>query len=281
MAKPRKATALFEVYGRMRSDAQSDKPSFQLGMPGWLRRDKTETDSAPPADPPISISDHEPSAPSHPGLRVSVDSVHQTINVMLSFGGAAVAGSVLVVMIGLAYIVGRHSSRSPIPLLADRTTEELRRDQPRADVLELHPESANPAIARSLTPTQAAKPSPKPQAWNDPRPPSTLVVDDMKRTVGLNYVIIQSYPDEKEAQNARDLLLQRGILCTVEPAPANWSHSSWKMYSVIGIKGFDKIRNSEEFDAYIRSIMEVSKEFAGRVKFKQFEPAAYKWRETK
>jgi hypothetical protein len=52
------------------------------------------------------------------------------------------------------------------------------------------------------------------------------------------------------------------------------------MFSVIGTKGFDRI-HSAEFEKYVAQIKQVSDEFAGKSKFKQFDPKAYKWKEAK
>jgi hypothetical protein len=100
---------------------------------------------------------------------------------------------------------------------------------------------------------------------------------DVKRQVGLNYVIVQSYPNEEDANKARDALNQAGILCTVERGIPGWK-STW--YMVVGINGYDKIR-TKEFEQYIESINAVSAKFGGNSKFKKFEPQPKKWEGTK
>ncbi len=273
-------------------------------MPRWLGRRKShEFDGAAPSSlspdsevdlstttaierfSPMRATGDEPATPSRPGVRVSVDSADQTINLVLSYSSAAVAGFSVLVVLALAFVLGKHSGRGPLPLLADRTTEDVKRDAPRGYVLNVasEPASSSGAITPDITPNiPPVRPSAKPQTWNDPRPPSTLTVDDEERTIGLNYVIVQSYPDRKDADAAHDILVKNRILCTVEPTPANWfSNNGAQWYSVIGIKGFSKIRDSEEFDRYKASILQVSNEFAGRSRFKRFEPIAYKWREIK
>jgi len=109
---------------------------------------------------------------------------------------------------------------------------------------------------------------------NEPKPPTNMVVQDQNRTVGLNYVIVQSYPTAEEAKAACDALIKNDILCTVEKAPKGWP-AGW--YSVIGITGFDRISSSPKYERYIASIKAVGKQFAGSQKFKKFEPMAYKW----
>ena len=311
MAKRRKHTALFEVFGSGNTSSSSGERSTGWGLraPAWFGR-KGASDSSSDGfdafssssssaenDPTMSstalerfsprVVEDEPSTPSRPGMRLSVDSSDQTINLALSYSSAAVAGFSLLVVVALAFVLGKHSGRGPLPLLADRTTEQVKKDLPRGDVLNV---SSEPSLAGAINPEVSVpvpipasrQPAPRSNVkptWNDPRPPSTLEVDDEKRTIGLNYVIVQSYPDKKDAEAARDLLVKRGILCTVEPTPANWfSNNGAQWYSVIGIKGFSKIRDSEEFERYKASILEVSNEFAGRSRFKRFEPTAIKWR---
>jgi hypothetical protein len=294
MAKRKKPTALFEVFQQHAQSSSNGRSGWKLRAPSWLSRRKSE--DAPSAlamapvaepDPTTSIDrfaamrmeDDEPAAPSRPSVRVMVDSTEQTIKLVLSYGSAAVAGFALLVVLALTFVLGKHSVKEPLPLLADRTTDQVRHDAPRSEVLNV---AAEPAIVPEVVTTKPL-PKTKPlQKWNDPRPPATFVADDEERMIGMNYVIIQSYPDKKDADAARELLVKRGILCTVEPTPATWfSNNGQTWYSVIGIKGFSKIRESDEFKRYIASIMQVSDEFAGKVRFKRFEPTPYKWRETK
>lgn len=233
---------------------------------------------------PIVMHEDDANDRARPGVRVSVDSGDQTINLILSYGSAAVACFALMVVVGLAYVMGRHSARGPLPLLADRTTEEVRKDKPRGDVLDLGSGSGESVITPAVKAAQSAKPSPKKQDWNDARPPATLVTndDDKPRQVGLNYVIIQSYPDLKDAEAAKALLWKHGIKTTIEPPPAGWSvNNTVKIYTVIGKTGFDHIRNSPEYDRYCEQIMKLSDEFAGNTKYKRFQPSGYKWKDPK
>jgi hypothetical protein len=105
-------------------------------------------------------------------------------------------------------------------------------------------------------------------------------VQDDRRIVGLNYVVIQNYfDDRKAAEEARDVLLKHGVRCTVEPGPEGWANMKW--FSVVGTSGFDKTRQSPEYAQYVANIMNISKEYAGTSRFKQFDPQPFKWRETK
>src|SRR5207244_2736024 len=88
------------------------------------------------------------------------------------------------------------------------------------------------AVAPAPSPAPAPGPGAKPASYSYPHPPATLVVDGLKRQVELNYVVIWS-GSKKDAEDARDLLIKRGIPCTVERPPAGWASKSWDMFSVI------------------------------------------------
>jgi hypothetical protein len=105
------------------------------------------------------------------------------------------------------------------------------------------------------------------------------VVDDPKRTVGLTYVVIQSYPPEERAmaEEAVKLLNGKQVLCTTEtglPWAPRW-------ISVVGIKGFDRIRDSREYDQYLGRINQINDEMGGTVRFKRFDPKPFKWKEAR
>src|SRR5437867_3920306 len=120
MAK-RKA-ALFEVFNSTRSSSPArEKPRWRLP---WFNGENGNGHES--VERVVVEPDPEPTAPSRPGVRVSVDSVDQTISFVLSYGTAAVSGFALVVIVGLAFVLGRHAGRGPLLLLADRTTEEVR-----------------------------------------------------------------------------------------------------------------------------------------------------------
>jgi hypothetical protein len=119
----------------------------------------------------------------------------------------------------------------------------------------------------------------RPSQWTEPKAPAAYIVSDAARTVGLQYVIIQSYPEEEKqlAESAVKTLNDHGVLCTVErglPYAPSW-------YCVVGITGFARTRDVPEYDAYIASIQQISNQFAGTSKFKKFEPKPFRWREVK
>jgi hypothetical protein len=261
----------------------------------WLRRRHDGEASALTAPAP----DAPPATPAQPSRlwslipplpRMLLDSDRHVVDLKLSYTTALVSAFAVVAVIALAFVMGRHSAHAKFLSLADQTTEELRNGPAQPDVLDVGPEAAPMAMASQQRPagvTTAPPPNPAPAqpaqaqraSWNDPQSPTTHVGQSKVRVVNLNYVIVQSYPEQEKqmAQQACDLLNKRGIPCTIETA----LHYAPNWYVVVGLTSFDRVRNSPEYDAYVRQIEQVGVEFAGSSKFKKFEPRAFKWQQPK
>ena len=185
--------------------------------------------------------------------------------------------AVLVAVLVIVIVARRGGLR---PVLAGTSTAELRAGPAHPDVADGLDQSDPTDTSRAnvlrdaseVTATTGLQAS-SGEMMNEPKPPVPLVVQDQRRTIGLNYVIVQSYPTAEEAKSACDALIKNGIFCTVEKSLKGWS--DW--YSVVGIMGFDRI-SSPEYEKYKSAIEAVGKQFAGTSKFKKFEPAAYRWK---
>ena len=152
----------------------------------------------------------------------------------------AMVGAALLVVVIAAYLLGK--KQAP-PQYSPVTTEQVRKAP------------ANPAVMNVPGPATAEAVATTPP--NEVRP-SGPVADGSNRIVGMNYVIIQSYPDEKRATDARDALVKGGIDCTVvknHPFAPKW-------YSVIGTRGFSRT-NTQEYQDYIRKLDCQRKVFRG------------------
>jgi hypothetical protein len=137
-------------------------------------------------------------------------------------------------------------------------------------------EGARPANSVSTGTRNPQQPS-----FNDPRPPATFFTDDAHRQAGLNYAIIQSYPDRDRAEKAAEFLTKNGIACTVERDLPNWKLAWNNGCSVVGIRGFAKVNNNPLLEAYKKSIMDVSAKFTNnRSGFTSFQPSMYSWRKS-
>jgi hypothetical protein len=330
MARRKNAAALFEVIHA--DNGYSHRPS-RWSPRSWFSRGSSSS-SAPVAAETISYESAEPRGPSllarafslipsMPRIGMSVDPERQLVSLRFSYTGALVSAFTLVVLIALAYVVGRQTSHRPMPALAEQTTEELRNGPAYAEVLDIGGDtdppvamavgpapsgnrnvaaapnttaaSAQSAAARTSIaagqqqpqqPASAATPAVarpqqnlRPNHWVEPKAPDAIIVSDKNRSVGLQYVIIQSYPEEERAlaESAMQMLNQHGVLCTVErglPYAPTW-------YCVVGITGFARTKEVPEYDAYVARIQQISDQFAGTSKFKKFEPKPFRWREMK
>ena len=310
MAKRKHAAALFEVihtdnrfpsrhdrtsssrkgwFGRSRGSAESptrleaidrDEPQVAAG-PSMIERLAAGLASLPRRLPPI------------PRFVMKPDPERLTVRFQLSYTAAAIGGFAVVAAVALAFVVGRQVADRPRPALAEAATDDLMHGPANPDVLDVGSDDDFPpaAMATGRSPivpgglsATAAEGTPAPGAanppttWSQPARPTTHIVTDAKRMVGMTYVVIQSYPpaEKQMADDAVKLLNGNGLLCTTETTPyaPNW-------ISVVGITGFDRIRDSAEYDEYVGRIMGISNEMAGTSKFKRFDPKPFKWREMK
>jgi hypothetical protein len=228
------------------------------------------------------------------GMQFGFDKDRQEVTLRMRYTTAAVGAFSVLVLIGLAYVTGRQGTRAPAALAAV-STDALKKGPAQPGVLDVGRSGSgnggaraalasvgggSPAVTAERIPAKG-QPAQQQQAGRT-RPlvqqTSAIVEESARRAINLNYVIVQSYPDRKSADEAAALLNKAGIRCTVEPAPAGFvKNSSW--VSVIGTTGFQRLSNSPEFDAYIKAIEKVGAQLSGTAKFKRFQPAAYKWRQ--
>jgi hypothetical protein len=308
MAKGKHAAALFEV---IHSDKRFRKKNLiddagRLNTPKWwfkgqrasagseaqgnagnvsannIAAGEAASEAAPAsADDPTQTGIHgnKAAAPS----MVALEPARNRIHFKLSYTSAIITGfAVLVVMI-IAYTVGKRGLSPDLAPQSAQATEQLLTGPARPDVLHVGndlpaPKTGDGAAARSKNDDAIETVTPA-QSPASPHAPQALVVDDDKFMIGLNYVIVQSWPDEKIANDAVEALAKGGVRAKVVKGPPGWASTEW--YSVIGTKGFDQIRKSKEYDAYVSKIEKIGQDFADGSRFKLFKPLAYKWRETR
>ena len=190
----------------------------------------------------------------------------------LRYTTAIVSGFAVLVSLGLAYVLGRHIAGGPQAASASQTTDELLKSPTHPDVIEIPSHAGAGSAATGSATAASAKSTEFPPAVGT----ATGGATDGHRVVHTNYVIVQSYPTQKSAIEARDFLIQAGIPCTAEKAPPGWTADpNW--YSVITTTGFQHHR-SPEGEAFQRSIEKVGEKFAGNSRFKRFEPHWYSWK---
>jgi hypothetical protein len=236
-------------------------------------------------------------APRTPGIDLKLDPDRQRISFHFTYTSALVTCFAVLVVVVLAYVVGVKMSGGPAPAVAGASTAQLREGPARPDVLNVKPAAGGAAApaangisgAQGTTTAQGGQQQGN-SATAPPRPlepaPGTTggaasgaVASEEstgQRIIGRNYVVVQIYPDEKSANEARDLLAGNGIACTIEQGLAGYAAKSW--YCVVGLTGFDRIRDNPDFARYEKSIRDLSLKFAGNSKFKKFDPQAYRWK---
>jgi hypothetical protein len=169
-----------------------------------------------------------------------------------SYAIAAVAGAVIVLLAAIVFMLAR--SRGPS---LSQNTDDLMRGPAQPAVMDIKRGEAG------LTPAPAVEVS---------SPPRVPIATDGKRTAGLNYVVVQSYPDDKSALEAQEVLAKAGIPTTIEKGLRGWTQS-WFM--VVGLQGFTKIK-SPEYETYVQKI-EKADTYAKKKSFKAFHPIPFKW----
>ena len=250
----------------------------------------------PPLASSIDVPAPAPAAVTPPRAQpvaVSVDSDRQLINLRMSYTSALIGGFGVFIALAIAVLIGKSLTRGPSPAIANTSTQQLKQRPPTPGVLNVPRRSeqvsggsndtvegsaARVAGASSTGSTGTRNPQ---QSFNDPRPPATFFTDDAHRQNGLNYAIIQSYPDKETADKAAEFLTKSGIPCTVENNLPNWKLPWPNGCVVVGIRGFAKVTNNPALDAYKKSIMEVSSKFTnGRSRFAGFAVSMYSWKKS-
>jgi hypothetical protein len=209
---------------------------------------------------------------------VAVDPDRQQITFKFSYTSAIIVTFSLVVAVGLAYIVGQKMNHGPTLALGGQSSEQLRAGPKNRGVMDVGPHNATPnAPVQQREPDPAiTSRGPETNPDNVDGPANAPSVDSaaQQRVLNLNYVVVQSYPDQKSAEEARDALLKAGINCTIEQK-LRGLNPNW--FTVVGTQGFQRASGTE-YDGYIRKIDAVSQQFATRKRsFKAFTPMAYKW----
>ena len=212
---------------------------------------------------------------------------------------AIVAGFALVVVVALAYVTGRQFGRGPSAALASQSSEDIANGPIERGVMDVGRSASTTAggsngvstgvgigpggVSAQPAPNRPTEASILPQGTAAPTRPagpsveSKTFVDNGRRVIGRQYVIIQSYPPEKKklAEEGCDYLVKSGIPCTVEKAPPGWPQT-W--FSIVGTTGFDKA-SGPAYDDYMTDVMRVSEKYAGHSKFNKFDPMPVKWKE--
>jgi hypothetical protein len=200
------------------------------------------------------------------------------ITLHLTRSSVAIGTVAIVTLIAAAFVAGRKLSTHPRPLTSI-PTDDIQKGPVLRDVTNLQRTPVNPPPAGQNPPPPAqggiGQQTPE-QQQSPPQPPPSNIVRDANRRVGLNYVVVQSYPDQKMAEEAKKALTENGIDCTIEKNVPGMGKPDW--FKVVGTDGFDRISNNPQLEAYKRRLNEISTKYARKNNFRAFDLTEYKWR---
>lgn len=213
---------------------------------------------------------------------LAVDRDRQQISLRLNYSSAIVGTVALIVVLALAYMIG---SRSGTTTSQGSPTSEYLRSQPaNPDLMNvgqasIDTQTTSVGSGRSIPATNdeltTPLPAPRPAGDRSGQTPPAL---SKQRVIGMNYVIVQTYPTLEDAKAAAEILARYNIETTIEQNLPDWNNNNW--YSVVGLKSFPRTNNAADYDEYISTLNKISKK-SSTSQFKQFQPAAYRWRAGK
>ena len=298
MAKGKHSTALFEV---IHSAGRPERVAQRLRTPNWWFKGRpagsdtiTEThetpsfsdpEAAPQPDPaparttPSSRSNHRSRSSA---VHVEFDRDRQELTLRLRYTTAIVGAFTVCVLLALAYVAGRHIG-GPQSAAADGNQIARLREQPpqqgvtdvtrRRTVTQVPHEANLPADPPRRTIEQQPA---QPKAHETPSLVPAGVESQLPRTVGLNYVIIQTYPKDRRdaADQALEYFTKSGIPCTL--VSLETTRKDW--ICLVGTAGFTRI-SSLEYKNYTDNIVTAGRN-SKSAKFDQLQPYGYKWKGT-
>jgi hypothetical protein len=286
MAKGKRAVALFEV---IRKDKRFDRKGAPAPEPPPIDHSRQFAKQAV-EQWRKNHSDPETWMQPGPSLRESIVALRarlQKISSQIQTGcGASIAHARLWISrsngvipgIGAAAVVifamlsARHFFHpgSPIPAIEDA----IRAEPPHPAVLTVGSSRTESQLQNppTLSPEMMADEQQASQKTGPTAAQSNLAQPG-QRVVNMHYVLMQSYFEEKTAQEARDFLARNGIPCTIERGVKGWRPD---FFQVIGLQGFARA-SGPQYLAYRQHVEDLGERFSPRSRYKRFQPQAIKW----
>jgi hypothetical protein len=271
MAKGKHSVALFEV---IQSGKTSSRGNSLRTPKWWFKSPKAEAPAAPPTAVVDPVLESNAPAPRMQGVDLKLDPDGQRIKFDLSYSSAIVAAFSVIVIISMAYIIGTHLSRGPSPAAAGQTTAELRQGPAQPSVMNIQRnQSPSTPIFASAGETPRTAPAAAPPAPMPAQQPAAEQAAAQQRVVGRNYLVVQSYTDEKVATTLRDTLIQNGVACTIERGLNGYG----TRFCILTTTGFDRIRDNPDYDRFKASLIELGTKLSATSKTNKLDPHAYRW----
>lgn len=250
MAKGKPNLAFLEALNREKRRRGDPAPGGVFKTPGWVN--KPAPTPAQPQSKSTGVSAMGSTVPARgKGFRLT---------------GTHIAGGIIALLIVvMGGYIALHKQTQP-KLSANAGSETIRSAPAQASVMDVP--AARPAAVAPPAPVPAPTTNAAPEAAT-----GNSVLSTGPRTVGVYYVVFRIDKFEETATKAKEALIAGGIGATVEkgsPYAPTW-------YAVIGTQGFVKT-NTADYLQYLNKCKAIGEKFAGKSKWKQFEPNAYKWR---
>jgi len=294
MAKKKRSAALFEVMVKQEQRRLPRPPGMFRTLYLWFKN----RPKAAPAPVVAAVAEREevaervitevPLAPimrevedlppePQPPLRIEPRSTPISVQrgggwlaLRVRYGTAMITAFALATVVISAFLIGKRFQNRPQTVLTTTTTPELRRQAPRANLTDVRRVSNPPPVQYTGDPPDGmannAAATGTNVAGNAPARPR-------ERELGYNYIMIQSYPEEKMAVAAAAALRQNGIDCTVEKGIPGFFK-----FGVVGQIGFSRISNNPQLEAYMNKIRAISEAYAKKPNsFAAFKPQPVKW----
>jgi hypothetical protein len=274
----------------------------------------TASSSRPVAPPSAALPDPLPAA--RPGSPRAVgrskfrfDEDSQQVTLKMRYTTAIVTAFSVLVIVGAAYVIGRHLAEGPAQANASdpqQSTARVRKGPAQPGVMDL---SRGPGAGPQARLDTTNRPRAQTSARNGPdsggatpppaAPPPAAAAQTVyadahiapdgtaQRISNMNYLEMINLPPEnrQRAYDLRDLMTANGIPCTVEkvskqrgapkiPGPEGW-------YAVVGVRGFSpKYGQLPEYRAYRNAIATAAARIPSKGKFDKIDhPLEFKWSE--
>lgn len=282
MAKGKRAVALFEVINKDKRFERKAAPPPPKPIADFSREKAAEAAELwrrKNADPETLPAVPIPKIKRDPVLIPRLKAIWQTsvyrtaeiaqkIKFSVSQHNNVVAGTAAALVVIGAVLLMRHLIH---PAAQPASIEAILQSGP------AHPSVLNVSTDKSsdnaLSPEMAADVMQASDTGGPDPTPAAPAAQPGQRVVNLNYVLVQSYFDEKTAIEARDFLNQNGVPCTIERGVKGWRAD---FYQVMGLQGFSHLSGSDYIN-YRKRLDELSVAFSPKGKYKRFQPQAIKW----
>lgn len=199
-------------------------------------------------------------------LRRAIDSLR---NINTQHAATLATAVSTVVVLGGAFYVGKMLLQRPAPeALVDGVNTT-----PRPDVMDVDANSAVANVSRSIPEVALAK---APAQEPAPQPQTNPGVFG-GRNLDLNFVIVQSYYTQAEADAAVDVLAKYGIRTTVEKNLPGWRSGDRDFFSVVSADGYARMKDNAVYQAFLVTLAKISDREMGSTLPKRLDPRPYKY----